>query len=210
MQLHKPSDTHIYIYDDQPVSKSRTKIVKHAFEYGATHLLFLDDDMIIPPNALDILFGHDKDIVGLLAFKRKEPFFPVIYKENAIDRKRLVTWFDYPEGLIPVAATGCACMLIKMDVFRNINFPWFKFEDDPDYPGEMIGEDFYFCKKAKEYGYQIWVDTMRGHTIGHLGIGEVNEKVWDKFRQDKYGQLGTVQVDRLGNLIPSPEKIILE
>jgi len=208
LQMKKVRKCQTFIYDDQPVDKCRNKIVKHAFDWGATHLLFLDDDMIIPPNAVEILLQHNKDVTGLLAFKRKEPFWPVIYKKDESNPDRLITVFDYEKGLLPVDATGCACMMIKMDVFRNLKFPWFKFEEDEEHPGEMLGEDFYFCNAVKEAGYSIYVDTF--HSIGHLGINAVDENVWEKYRNFKYGEVGQAQVDRLGNIIPTAEKIIIE
>lgn len=210
LKLIKPQYCQTYIYDDQPVSKCRNKIVQHAQEWGATHLLFLDDDMRLPENSIEVLLNHDKDIVGLLAFKRKEPFLPVIYKQDPYDADRFLTMIDYDKGLISVAATGTACMMIKMGVFKNINFPWFDFAHDPNYPGQMMSEDLYFCKRARDAGYQIWVDTNDDHSIGHLGVAEVNSTVWKQFKHHKYGDLGRAEVDRLGNILEAPIKILIE
>ena len=57
---------------------------KHAL-YGkqnveADYILFIDDDMICPPDLFERLYKHQKDIVAALAFTRYPPHKPVIYK----------------------------------------------------------------------------------------------------------------------------------
>lgn len=208
IRMWRPPQCTTFIYNGQPVSKSRNIIVKSAFDWGATHLLFLDDDMTFPENTLKILLEQNKDIIGSLAFKRKEPYLPVIYKKNPANPDRFITITDYEKGIIPVEATGAAFLLVKMDVFRRLKFPWFDFAPDEDHPGELIGEDLYFCKKAKEAGYSIWVDTV--HTIGHIGTVEVGESVWKGCRKHKFGEDSKLEFDSLGNIIPSAEKILIE
>jgi len=208
VQMKRPNVCTTFIYDDQPVSKCRNKIVKKAFDWGATHLLMLDDDMTFPDNIVDILLNHNKPIVGALAFKRRPPYLPVIYQENPNYPERMKVDTDYEKGLIEVAATGAACLLVQMEVFRRMRHPWFDFKPDEQFPGEYVGEDIMFCKKAKELGYKIYVDTM--HPIGHLGLAEVNENVWLHHRKEKMTLRPNIEFDRIGNEIPAEEKILIE
>jgi GT2 family glycosyltransferase len=61
---------------------------------------------------------------------------------------------------------GFGCCLIKASVFRNLAPPWFVYD-----VGKNKGEDIYFCEKARDAGYEIWVDpSVRPR---HLGVSEV-------------------------------------
>ena len=110
--------------------------------------------MIFPPDTITRLVAHDIDIVGGLCFKRWPPFHPTLYTG---ERYNLEFIFPYEDGLVEVTATGAACLLIKMEVFNYIDFPWFKFDKTPD--NRMVGEDIGFCYKAADAGYKIFVDT---------------------------------------------------
>ena len=57
---------------------------------------------------------------------------------------------------------GAGCLLIHMSVFKNIEKPYFKWTlsfEDPEDPTKGRSEDFEFCRKAKNRGYHIMVDT---------------------------------------------------
>ena len=55
-------------------------------------------------------------------------------------------------------AIGAAGVLIKREVFEAIEPPYFSFgEKTPS--GETVGEDVYFCVKAREAGFKVWCRT---------------------------------------------------
>lgn len=132
----------------------RNSIVASAQELNCTHLMFLDTDMIFPPDTISRLAAHDLDIVGGLCFKRWPPFHPTLYTG---ERYKLEFIYPYDDGLVEVTATGAACLLIKMEVFNKIKYPWFKFDKTPD--NRMVGEDINFCYKAADVDYKLYVDT---------------------------------------------------
>ena len=59
-----------------------------------------------------------------------------------------------------VDKVGFGAVLIKMSVFDKIQQPYFVMEGE-------LGEDYYFCAKAKKAGFDIWVDT--GSVVAHAG-----------------------------------------
>lgn len=144
-----------------------------------THLWFLDDDMKFPPNTLERLLAHDVDIVSALAFGRAWP-----YKPNALLRDAgrarydqyapLWVWDAEPRGLLRVDATGLACQLCKVGVFREMEPPWFDHQIWNE-GGKIraLGEDFVFCERAIEAGFDIYTDTSL--PIEHLGEDWVDE-----------------------------------
>jgi len=58
--------------------------------------------------------------------------------------------------------------LIKADVFKNIKYPYFKFDwIEGDGEPYEVGEDLYFCDQAREAGYKIKLNT--GIVLEHEG-----------------------------------------
>lgn len=173
----------VMIQTEHMLDDCRNSIVKEALDCGATHLWFWDADILPPVNALKTLMGHvnsGKDIVGLLCMMRTYPFYPIVFKENPKNRYAPIIIHDYEKGVIPAYATGTGCVMINTNVFRKMEYPWFKFEEDPNNPGEKISEDLYFCRKANDLGYKLYVDTI--HTCGHLTTGPIIEPMYQQVK----------------------------
>ncbi len=64
------------------------------------------------------------------------------------------------EDLIECDGVGGGCLLIHRRVFEAIEPPYFKCN-----PNTFIGEDFYFCRKARQAGFKIYLDPsiLCGH-----------------------------------------------
>ena len=73
------------------------------------------------------------------------------------------------ESVIDVEYTGMGWMLVKKGVFEKMEYPWFRPEmtsmDITDPSGneikvkEFTTEDVFFCRKVKEMGFKVLVDT---------------------------------------------------
>jgi len=137
-------------------SENRNYIAAQAVKNECTHLFFVDDDMIFPPDTLDRLLAHDKDIIGGVYNTKYEVQAPVI---EYLDEKR-------PTELFKCGAIGTGCLLIKTDVFKKIPQIWFNYEWNPNGSVKM-SHDWLFCHKARECGYEIWCDPTI--IIGHIG-----------------------------------------
>jgi hypothetical protein len=89
--------------------------------------------------------------------------------------QRLEGWEDYlvntpSKGteLIPVLAVGMGCMLTEISIYDKMKKPYFQTTWVPDL-NDHIGEDFTFCKNAKELGYDILIDNDTSLNVSHLG-----------------------------------------
>jgi hypothetical protein len=71
------------------------------------------------------------------------------------------------KGIGRADGIGCGVMLIKASVFKKIEFPYFYFEQLPN--EKLLGEDIYFCVKAKDAGIETYVDHDLSKEIGHVG-----------------------------------------
>lgn len=132
----------------------------------ATHILFIDDDMVVPPNGLMRLLSHNLPIVGGLYFARTEPHLPIVYRH--VSGNQWVPVTEYVHGLQEVDAIGFGFCLVKKEVFQRMERPWFEFSD-------RMGEDMYFCARAKQLGYKIHLDgDIRCKHLATIEIGEAH------------------------------------
>lgn len=142
------------------VAQARNNGVEHAREFGADYLLFLDSDMVFPPTVLLRLVLHRKDIVGATYTRRVAPFDALgskLAEQPAVLSGDLLEMHRIPTG----------CLLINMQVFNKLAEPYFRF--DTDDKGQIVGEDYVFCDRAREAGFRIWCDAFLSREIGHIG-----------------------------------------
>lgn len=133
----------------------RENLVKKAIELKCTHLLFIDSDMVFQKDIVEKLVKRKKDIVGIVPNTRKFPPQKILWKKIKGTGK-----------CYEVEAVPTGFMLVDLKVFEKLTHPWFFWEVNDK--GETVtGEDFWFCTKAREAGFKVWVDTSI--PIGHLG-----------------------------------------
>jgi len=136
---------------------------------GAKYLLMLDTDQVYPVDTLTKLLSHKVDVCGVRVHRRWMPFDPIFLRGEIGKYESVSEEEAYSGDLIEIDATGTGCLLFDMKVFDKIEKPWFAF-DQVD--GKPIGEDIYFCSKARKAGLRIFVDTSI--EVGHLTTVEVN------------------------------------
>jgi len=156
-----------------PIDQVRNYLVEDALNWGCTHLLMIDTDQLYPPDTVKRLLAHDLDIVGAKVYRKYPPYDPILVR-GSIPVFTHVSDEECESGeLVEVDSTGTGCILFKTEIFLNVERPWFKW-DMPEFDGVavMVGEDFYFCDKAKKAGYKIYVDTSL--EVNHLALMEVN------------------------------------
>ena len=73
---------------------------------------------------------------------------------------------DRGEHKVELHGGGMACALIRTDVFRRLEYPWYDWINYGGKNRDMLSEDLYFCVKCSEAGIPIHVDTRVG--CGHL------------------------------------------
>lgn len=160
----KTAEFGIHNFRSSILPSSRNALVEWAQETEATHVLFLDDDMLFPPDTLNRLLEHKKPIVAANCVTREFPAKPTATK----DEVRVYTE-EGSEGLEEVHSIGTAIMLIDMKVFESIDMPYFAFSKHPFKPNRCRGEDTWFCKRARTAGYQIFIDHGLSQEVGHIG-----------------------------------------
>lgn len=155
------------------ISVNRNKLVRAAKEAQADYLLQIDADSVFPPTALKKLVEHNKPIVGATTTSRDGRTSRPMCQPIDPNAKVMSN-----APLVPCSLIGMNFMLIKMDVFDKIPSPWyaepprdmmFQTSDLANPLPELVGEDEYFCIRAKEYGYEVLCDMVLSMEMGHIG-----------------------------------------
>ena len=152
------------------IADARNSLVAQALQDGASYLMMADTDQVYPQDALTKLLSHKVDICGVKVHSRWFPYAPVFYRGSVGKYQFIPNEEMYSGKLVEIDATGTGCLLINMEIFDRLEPPWFKFDMNK---GNPVGEDIYFCHKAREAGIKIYVDTSI--EVGHLATMEINE-----------------------------------
>jgi len=150
------------------IANQRHELVVSAIEWGATHVLFIDSDMMFEPAHVFRMLRKDLDIIGAAYSKRAEPFITTAW-ERIDDWDSWVRVEDYKTDIIQVQAMALGFCLIKTSVFERIDLPWFQLGF---YEGQYTGEDIEFFRKAGQAEIPIWLDLEVTRSLGHLGTFE--------------------------------------
>ncbi len=147
----------------------RQNIVEKALKAEASHLLFLDTDQIFPPDTLNRLASHHKDVVACNVATKSVPAGSTARQKSSHNPKGIPIYTrEDSRGLEPVWRVGTGVMLIKLSVFANMPKPWFPIDWTEN--GEFcIGEDWGFCKNLEKLGIPIYVDHELSWQVSHVG-----------------------------------------
>lgn len=167
-------------FQGRPVDDARNGMVQRFLSDPAspTHLMMVDDDILPPPNALDML-SHQKPLISAVLYTWTEGApLPLImkYDEETDAYKQdvdAIGRLNAGEKLVKVDATGTGCFIAQREVYENLVTNWFRYEYDK--AGRVIGgEDFTFFRKVADIGYSVWIDgkVICGH-VGRVDIAEV-------------------------------------
>lgn len=146
------------------IPQQRATLVTAAQQVQATHVLWIDSDMRFPKDALARLLLHDEPIVAANYSTRRTPILPTAeHREHGM----LFTQSD-SEGLAEVTHCGMGLMLVQMAVFETMPQPWFALGFNPK-DQAYIGEDFFFCRRAREHGFATLIDQSLSKEVRHAG-----------------------------------------
>lgn len=173
------------------ISVVRNHIVRQALECDRTHLLTMDTDQVYPTDTVTKLVSHAERglrFVGAKVHRRYPPFDPVLYRGEDPDHYTFVPEEEWKSGeLIRVDAMGHACAIMDIDIFLEMEYPWFE-SDHRTEADRRMGEDIRFCHKLRKMGVELWVDTSI--KVSHLALMEVDDAFYDvsKMVQTKFKQ----------------------
>lgn len=157
---------------------ARNDIARQALDLGCSHLLLMDTDQIYPQDVILKLSQHPGRIVGAPVHRRYPPFDLILMRGELGRYQHVPDSECYSGYLVEVDATGTGCLMIDTEVLIDMEPPWFRVME---HEGRPVGEDIYFCSRAKEMGERIFVDTSI--EIDHLTTYRVDRKTRELFKK---------------------------
>ena len=166
------------------VATARNKIAQKAIDLNADYVLSVDNDVVLPKDALKLLLEDPKDIcLGYYAHRPNNNLYTgrtCICKlrdetgkayyhyplESEYTAKELHALAEAGETKIEIHGGGQGCALVRTEVFRQIPYPWYDWVNYGDANRGMLSEDLYFCVLCRNSGYRIYADVRVG--CGHL------------------------------------------
>ena len=169
---------------------ARNNIVKLAYRQEADYVLMVDNDVVLPEYALVWMLENPKDVcLGFYAHRsadwngntcickwsdgRKKFFnYPIESQYTSEELKQLREAGTYK---INIHGGGMGCALIRTDVFREIEYPWYSWVNYAN--GTVLSEDLFFCEQCHQHGIDIFADTRVecGHLFRYIQWGGSND-----------------------------------
>lgn len=186
--MRNPQFIGVDLPQGMPVDSNRNNAVQRFLSSRFEWLLFIDSDVVPPIDVVERLLRHRKKIVSGLVWSsmagekgKSWEHDPLPYPTSMIRDSEGEGWkvarkqLESNKTLIQVDAVGMACILIHREVFEKMDGNWFRLT----YGANGIcdgGEDFTFCMKAKEIGYEIWADkSVQCSHYKSVDLRKINE-----------------------------------
>ncbi|MBI1909672.1 MAG: hypothetical protein HYS22_05840 [Deltaproteobacteria bacterium] len=170
LELKRPLQSELMVFQGALVDRARNYLIRKMLEHpiGATHLFFLDADILPAPDTLTKLLKVNQPIVSGLYRKRTIPHELMAFSKDKNGNYQPVL-LEKKKKPLTVDVVGAGCLLIHREVFEKMKPPWFTSE----WQGfGNLSEDFSFCEKARKKGFKIVVETsVRPLHIEPLGVG---------------------------------------
>ena len=170
------------------IDKMRNLAAETAMSIEATHLWFIDDDVLLPSpfDALDKLLACKAPVAAANVIIRGWPFNHMFFTKKK-GKNGLYFVKDIPKEYrnkqMPVDAVGFSCCLIEVSLLKQLNKPFF-------ITGTHNTEDIYFCLKVRDKfpDCKIIVDTslVCGHILSAEIIEENNLKNYRQYFRKQF------------------------
>ena len=167
---------------------ARNRIAQKALDKKTDYVLMVDNDVVLPKDALINLLESPVDVgLGYYAHRDGDNIYRgrscvcKLYDENGNKH------FNYPleseytadelkelkdngQFRVQIHGGGMGCAFIKTDVFNRIKYPWYDWVNYANEHRGMLSEDLYFCEGCRKKGIPIYTDTRVncGHILRHI------------------------------------------
>jgi hypothetical protein len=195
--------------DGAYIDRSRNDLIRQAIRNGSTHIMFLDQDMIIPDHTLRRLLSHGVPYVGGSYWGKDDYFTPVSFHLDPF--RRIYELEDCPtvetqaggvgeldcwcgkadDHLHKVGGMGMGCTLLSTqmlqemaDYFSDNECPCRSPFCEPErwFSTMETGEDIHLAMRAKEMGIDRLLDGFV--QCGHLRTQQVTRQHYEWAKQN--------------------------
>ena len=153
-------------------AQSRNIIAKYAIQNEYDYILYVDSDIVLPPDALIKLLEQNTDITT--------GWYTCVFPDGSKNHswvkfdeetKQYICKFEEygnpdPNAVMDVDACGFGCVLVKTNIFRQLQYPYFTYLEYSD--GTVFAEDIYFCHLVRCTLPDIKIRGIRSVKCGHI------------------------------------------
>jgi hypothetical protein len=182
------------------IAHSRNMMVAAAEEVKATHIVFIDSDMMFPSitvqRMLDVMIDTEKGdgqslppvkILGCTVPKRRYPYQQVA---KGLDGERLKISMESEVGVAEIKEIGTGLLMINMECFKSLKQPYFS----PYYKEKngkcdllsRVSEDLSLIEKFRDQGEKIFCDYQLSQQCAHIGQSKFDYTSEDFFADAIY------------------------
>ena len=183
LQRHNIQITPLIVPSGSLLVSERNRLIEAFWQSNCTHVLCVDSDLGWPPEAIIAMLQQNKDfIAGVYPARAEENSFlfrPILNDNGSLFQENHLLKMNYIPAGFMILSRKCIEKMIN-------HFPelYFKPKDIRDksgegyalfntevYEGEFWGEDYVFCRRAREAGIEIWVDPLiQFNHAGKIGM----------------------------------------
>lgn len=159
-------------------ARARSNIAKEAIEGGYDYVLMVDNDTVLPKDALiNLLEGGEDVVVGYYAHRTGDNVFDgrtnmcklgEYNYTNQYKGSELKDLLKQGQTRVQIHGGGLGCALIKVGLFNRLEYPYFNWVNYES--GYVLSEDLYFAERCKDANVAMWCDTRVecGHIFRHV------------------------------------------
>lgn len=185
LHLKNNGNTFVALEASSLVYTARNHLCLRAFEKECDYIMWLDSDMVFPPETvlelIRIAEEEQADLVTGLYFKRVLPTEPVLAKQVVFEQDMKTgikagaeVYIDYPrDQLFPIEGCGLGCAIVRVSAIEEIGA---KTGMSPFQPLPGLSEDYSFCFRMKQLGKKMLCDSRI--KVGHVGNMIFDEATW--------------------------------
>lgn len=171
---------------------ARNRIADIAVKRGVDYVLMVDNDVVLPKDALTNLLDDAKDVcLGYYAHRDTDNIYRGRTCVCKLYDKGGTAYFNYPldseymaqelislkesgQHKVRIHGGGMGCAFIRADVFKRTAYPWYDWVNYADSNRGMLSEDLFFCEKCRKAGIPIYTDTRVncGHMLRHVQFAD--------------------------------------
>lgn len=171
---------------------ARNRIAQHSLDIKADYVLMIDNDVVLPKNAITYFTEDIKEVcLGFYPHRGNDNIYNGRTCVCKLKNDRGKKYFNYPleseytsdelkhfreqgEYKIEIHGGGMGCAFINTSVFRKLKYPWYDWVNYADDHRGMLSEDLYFCVACRKSGFPIYTDTRIscGHLLRHIQYAE--------------------------------------
>jgi hypothetical protein len=159
------------------VAVQREMIARDAVARGADLLAMIDDDIVLPPDALvKLIAALDADpgaaLAGALYYSRDSARPMAVARWNSADTTSAAIPAYAGAGVAQVDGIGFGCVVLRVDVLRALATPYFAAHAYVDEHARVVrqcDEDYLYCERVRRAGRRVLLHA--GVRAGHFDRG---------------------------------------